>query len=329
MYPFGIHFQLHLNWSSKMLKFKLLFILFVITLLSCKTKSNDKFTDTLTGGVIPIAVDANFEPIIQEELDVFESMYPKAGVVPTYTDEVSAINLLLKDSVRFAITTRPLSTTEENSLKSKKFSPRSYKLATDGVALIINNQNADSLINVRDLQKILTGKVKTWKEIFPTSKLGKLIVVFDNPNSSTVRYAIDSVCKGQPLSKDLNAQKTNLEVINYVSKTPNAIGIIGVNWLSNRKDTTNLSFKNDIRVMSVSSEDVATVGNSYKPFQAYLFYGYYPLSRSVYIILNDPRSSLPSGLTNFMTSDRGQKIILKSGIVPATQPIRIVNIKNE
>jgi phosphate transport system substrate-binding protein len=312
-----------------MLKFKLLSILFVITLLSCQTKSNDKFTDTLTGGVIPIAVDATFEPIIQEELDVFESMYPKAGIVPTYTDEVSAINLLLKDSVRFAVATRPLSTTEENSLKSKKFSPRSYKLATDGVALIINNHNVDSLINVSDLQKILTGKVKNWKEIFPTSKLGKLIVVFDNPNSSTVRYAIDSICKGQPLSKGLNAQKTNLEVINYVSQTPNAIGIIGVNWLSNRKDTTNLSFKNNIRVMSISREDIATVDNSYKPFQAYLFYGYYPLSRSVYIILNDPRSSLPSGLTNFMTSDRGQKIILKSGIVPATQPIRIVNIKNE
>lgn len=312
-----------------MLKFKLFSILFVITLLSCQTKSNDKFTDTLTGGVIPIAVDANFEPIIQEELDVFESMYPKAGIVPTYTDEVSAINLLLKDSVRFAITTRPLSTAEENSLKSKKFSPRSYKLATDGVALIVNNHNADSLINVTDLQKILTGKVKSWKDIFPNSRLGKMVVVFDNPNSSTVRYAIDSICKGQPLSKELNAQKTNIEVINYVSKTPNAIGIIGVNWLSNRNDTTNLSFKNNIRVMSVSSADIATADNSYKPFQAYLFYGYYPLSRSVYIILNDPRSSLPSGLTNFMTSDRGQRIILKSGLVPATQPIRIVDIKNE
>ena len=127
----------------------------------------------------------------------------------------------------------------------------------------------------------------------------------------------------------INAQKTNSEVINFVSQTPNAIGIIGVNWLANRKDTTNLSFKKEIRVMAVSSEVKAINENSYKPYQAYLFYGYYPLSRNIYIILNDPRGALPTGLTSFLTSDRGQRIILKSGLVPATQPVRIVNIKDE
>ena len=308
---------------------KFLSIFFVITLFSCQNKVKDKFTDTYTAGVIPIAVDINFQPIIQEELDVFEAIYPKAGVVPTYTNEGDAINLLLKDSVRLVIATRPLSVNEEASLKSKKFSPHSYKLATDGVALIVNNRNPDSLISVSQIRNILTGQITNWKEIYPKSKLGKIQVVFDNQNSSTVRYAIDSICDGQPLSSKLYAQKTNLEVIDLVSKTPNSIGVIGVNWLGNHKDTTNLSFKNNVRVMAVSSESVATVENSYKPYQAYLFYGYYPLTRNVFIILNDPRSSLPSGLTTFLTSDRGQRIILKSGLVPATQPVRIVHTKEK
>jgi len=306
---------------------KLLSILFVFSLFSCQNKVKDKFTDTYTEGVIPIAVDINFQPIIQEELDVFESMYKNAGVVPTYTNEGDAIDLLLKDSVRLAIATRPLSVKEEASLTSKKFAPRSYKLATDGIALIVNNRNPDSLITVSQIKNILTGKTTNWNEIYPKSKRGKIQVVFDNQNSSTVRFAVDSICKGQPLSTQLNAQKTNLEVIDFVSKSPNAIGVIGVNWMGNRKDTTNLSFKNEVRVMAVSSEDEATVENSYKPFQAYLFYGYYPLTRNVYIILNDPRSSLPSGLTKFLTSDRGQRIILKSGLVPASQPVRIVHTK--
>jgi len=214
------------------------------------------------------------------------------------------------------------------SLVSKKFAPRSYKLATDGIALIINNHNSDSLITVSQIKKILTGKTINWNEIYPRSKLGPILVVFDNKNSSTVRFAIDSICKGEPLSEKMSAQKTNLEVIDFVSKTPNAIGVIGVNWLGNRKDTTNLSFKNEVRVMAVTSENEATVVNTYKPFQAYLFYGYYPLTRSIFVILNDPRSSLPSGLTTFLTSDKGQRIILKSGLVPATQPVRIVHIKD-
>jgi len=310
-------------------KIKIISILFILFLFSCQNKSKDGQTDTYTSGVISIAVDESFQPIIQEELDVFEAMFPLAGIVPHYTNEVDAINKLLKDSVRLAIATRPLSSNETKYLNSKKFYPEAIKLATDGIALIINNQNPDSLISVDDLKKILTGEVKNWKEIYPSSSLGKLQLVFDNPNSSTVRFAIDSICKGKPLSAKLNAQKTNKEVINFVSKTPNAIGIIGVNWLANRKDTTNLSFKEGIRVMAVSSENIATSENSYKPYQAYLFYGYYPLSRNIYIILNDPRGALPSGLTSFLTSDRGQRIILKSGLVPATQPVRIVNIKDE
>ncbi len=104
-----------------MVKFKITSFILIIFLFSCQNKNKDKFTDTYTSGVIPIAVDDNFQPIIQEELDVFEALYPKAGIVPTYTNEVSAINLLLKDSVRVAITTRPLSAKEDAYLKNKKF----------------------------------------------------------------------------------------------------------------------------------------------------------------------------------------------------------------
>jgi phosphate transport system substrate-binding protein len=312
-----------------MYKFRIVLILFVITLVSCQTKSNDKFTDTYTSGTIKIAVDNNFQPIVKEELDVLKAQLPNANIIPIYTDELSAIDLLVKDSVRVVVATRPLSEKELNYLKEKKYFPKSYKLAVDGIALIVNNSNPDTLISVYNLRKILTGQVKQWKEIFPKSKLGKFRVVFDNPNSSTVRYAIDSICIGQKLSEDLNAQHSNEEVINYVSKTPNAIGVIGVNWLNNRKDTTNLSFNNNVRVMSLTNQEVATPENCYKPFQAYLFYENYPLTRTIYVIVNDPRGSLPSSVSNFLTGDKGQRIILKAGLVPATQPVRVVHINDE
>jgi len=215
-----------------------------------------------------------------------------------------------------------------NSFHSRKFYPREIKLATDGIALIVNNQNKDSLISVRDIRRILTGEVTEWKDIYPSSRLKDINLVFDNKNSSTVRFAIDSICRGKELSDKVKALHTNQQVIEYVAKTPEAIGVIGVNWLGNRSDTTNLSFRDEIKVMSVSAADIATPENSYKPYQAYLFYEYYPLTRSIYILLNDPRNALPWGFSSFLTSDRGQRIILKSGLLPATQAVRIVNIKD-
>lgn len=302
----------------------------LLALSACNSKPKDGLTDTYSSGVIAIAADESFRPIVQEEIDVFEGVFPLAGIVPRYTTEVEAVNLLLKDSVRLAITTRTLTSEEINSFHSRKFFPREIKLATDGLALIVNKQNSDTLISVKDIRRILTGGIKQWKEIYPNSRLKNIQVVFDNKNSSTVRFAIDSICGGKPLStSDVKALQTNQQVINYVAQTPDAIGVIGVNWLGNRSDTTNLSFRDEIRVMSVSAEEVATPENSYKPYQAYLFYGNYPLARPIYILLNDPRNTLPWGFASFLTSDKGQRIILKSGLVPATQPVRVVNIKDE
>lgn len=302
----------------------------LIALTACNSKPKDGLTDTYTSGVIEIAADESFRPIVQEEIEVFEGLFPLAGVVPRYTTEVEAINLLLKDSVRLAITTRRLTAEEMNSFHSRKFFPREIKLATDGLALIVNRQNPDTLISVRDIRRILTGEVSNWKSIYPASPAMDITVVFDNKNSSTVRFAIDSVCGGKPLSvSGVKAMNTNQQVIDYVAKTRDAIGVIGVNWLGNRADTTNLSFRKEISVMSVSADDVATPENSYKPYQAYLFYGDYPLARPIYILLNDPRNALPWGFASFLTSDRGQRIILKSGLVPATQPVRVVDVKDE
>ena len=299
-------------------------------LAACNRKPKDGLTDTYTSGVIEIAADESFQPIVQEEIDVFEGTFPLAGIVPLYTTEVDAVNLLLKDSVRLAITTRTLTAEEMNSFHSRKFYPREIKLATDGLALIVNRQNPDSLISVNDIRRILTGEVKNWKEIYPKSPLKEIRVVFDNRNSSTVRFATDSICGGKSLSTtEVKALRTNQQVIDYVAQTPDAVGVIGVNWLGNRSDTTNVSFRDEIRIMFVSAEQKATLENSYRPYQAYLYYGNYPLARPIYILLNDPRNSLPWGFASFLTSDRGQRIILKSGLVPATQPVRIVDVKDE
>lgn len=312
-------------------QFWLIGFVLLVALSACKSKSKDQGpTDTASSGVISIAADQSFEPIIQEEIDVFENLYPLAGIVPRYTTEVEAINLLLKDSVRLAITTRTLTEEELNSFHSRKFYPQTIKIATDGIALIVNRNNPDTLLSVRDFRRILTGGVKEWKQIYPASAMKDIQVVFDNKNSSTVRFAMDSICGGKLLSTgNVSALNTNQQVVDFVAKTPNAIGVIGVNWLGNRSDTTNLSFRDEIRVMSVSTSEDATPDNSYKPYQAYLYYGNYPLARPIYALLNDPRNGLPWGFTAFLTSDKGQRIILKSGLVPATQPVRVVKIKDE
>lgn len=307
-------------------------VVFVMILFfSCSSggKKNDKWDDTITTGVIQIASDECFQPIIESEVEVFESLYQMAGIIPIYTDEINAMDLLLNDSVRLAVVARTLTESEKAAFLNKKRVVREIKVAVDAIALIVNKENPDSVIGIPTLKKILTGEITEWNQINPKSHLGKIEVLFDHRNSSTVRFAIDSICKGTALSENIFAQGSHKAVVDMVSHSKNSIGVIGVNWITNERDSTRLSFLEGVRVMAVSQFEDADADNSYLPFQAYIALGKYPMTRDVYVLLSDPRSGLSSGFASFVASDRGQRIILKSGILPATQPINLVHVRDE
>ena len=164
-------------------KYLLLSAMFLGLLASCQPKPKDGRTDTFNTGSVYITADESFKPIIQEEIDVFESLTPSATINPIYTTEVEAVSLLLKDSVRLAIATRTFTPQELQSFQSRKFMPRAIKVAVDGLALIVNKQNPDTLISVKDIRRILTGETQRWKDIYPNSKLDDIYLVFDNQST--------------------------------------------------------------------------------------------------------------------------------------------------
>lgn len=301
-------------------------------LLSCSDKPKNGRTDTYSKGEISFASDDSFSPIIEEQLDIFGSMYPEAKVKPIYTNELDAVNMLMTEKVWLAITTRNFTPKEKKNLQDRKFMPRAIPLAYDGLALIVNNANPDTCLSVKDIKRILSGEVKNWKDVFPESKLGEFDVVFDNAKSSTVHYCADSILGGKPInSPNITAVKKSEEVVNYVSRHENALGVIGSNWLNDKRDTTNITFNKNIRVVSVSRLDKATPMNSWKPYQYYIFNGNYPLVRTIYALLNDPRNGLPWGFSSFLQSPKGQLIFFKAGLLPTRGELNIreVNVSNE
>ena len=301
-----------------------------ILFAACNHKStSDGYTDTATTGKVAIAVDETFQPIIEAELPVFHAIYKYASIQPRYLSENAAINLLLHDSVRLAIISRPLSAKEMNYFHSKKFFPKEVPVAIDGIAVLVNPSNPDTLLSVSQLRKIMLGEITDWKQLDPKSKLGKIKVVFDNPSSSTVRFVVDSITKTGKLGNQLSAMLYNLDVVDFISGNANAIGLIGVSWISDSRDPKSLSFLNKIKVAAISTEDVPTAKNSFQPFQAYIATGKYPLTRFIYMILSEPRAGLGTGFTSFMASDKGQRIILKTGVLPYIEPVRIVHISKE
>lgn len=311
----------------KIIRNSILFLSLVV-IAACSGKKGSP-EETPTTGTTTVYVDETFLPIITEQEEVFESIYAQADVTTKARPEALVLDALIKDSARAAIITRELNKNELDYFKSKKIFPQQLKIASDAVAIIINNNNTDSLYSLEALKRVFSGDAEQWSDIFPDSKLGKIQVVFDNQYSSTLRVIRDSVCDGQALSGNISAVKSNKDVIDYVKKHKNALGLIGVNWISNSKDSSALSFLKDVTVAYVSRDAEPDIENSYQPFQAYIAMNLYPITRNMYFINCGPYAGLAKGFMSFMASQRGQKIIQKAGLLPATMPLRIVKVNNE
>ena len=301
--------------------------------LACGNKpKNTKAEQDYRRAARYFAADESFSPILDEALNVFRYNNLLDTLEAQYTNEQEAVSKLMKLETWLAFTTRDFTKNEFQNLKDRHYLPRSIVIAYDGLAIIVNNSNPDTCITVKDFKRILRGEAVKWNDIYPKSRLGDIDVVFDNPLSSTVRWCVDSLLGGKEFSApNIGAVKTSAAVIDYVENHDNALGIIGSNWLNDSRDTTNVTFKKNIQVMKVSRMDSATAYNSWRPYQYYLYNGNYPLIRTIYALLNEPRSGLPSGFAHFCRLPKGQLIIQKSGLLPiqAATNVRPIIVSKE
>ncbi len=307
---------------------KSLIILFFLLIFGCGNRSDKKFDETPTRGNVKIAVDESYQLLIDTEIYTFHSIYKYAQINVDYTTETKAFDLFFKDSIRLMIVNRKLTDDQEQNLKKAQIIPRTTKIAYDALALIVNNDNPDTLIRYDQLKDIFTGNLSKWKSINSKSTLGNLAVVFDNNESGNPRYIREKFSVKGKFPSYCYAVKSNEEVINFVKNNKNALGIISVNWISDPHDTISHRFLNELHIVSVGQEgDINGTGEFRKPYQGYIAEGSYPFIREVYAISRETFAGLGSGFISFFAGDKGQRIVLKSGLVPATMPIRLIEIK--
>lgn len=296
----------------------------MVVLFSCNSPTVKNYDDTPTRGEIKIAVDESYQLLFDTEIYTFQSFYKYAKIHAIYEPESEAVKHLLDDSVRFAVMSRELNENEKKYFEEKKLKPRITKIAVDAVALIINNNNPDTNFTLDQIRSLFSGKDTLWNRINSPGKKDPVRIVFDNSGSGNARFIKENLLNNDAFPENCFAVKSNPEVIDYVNKNPNAIGVIGVNWISDRDDSVSVNFLEKVKVVGISN---GKGSNFYRPYQAYMQLGDYPFCRNVYIVSREARAGLGTGFAAFVAGDKGQRIILKSGLVPAIAPVRIIEVK--
>jgi phosphate transport system substrate-binding protein len=284
---------------------------------SCETHENPLAyqTDAHGRGQATIFVEDSYRPLFETSIYTFESQFPKASIKAMYLSEGQIIDGFFANKVKTVCISRDFTKKEKAFLKSRNVEVKSDLLAYDAVALIVHPSNKDTVVSVEQLKSWLSKDGAKWPNSGNPVKM-----VFDRVNSANFNFLVNLSEKKQ-LSSSVYALKSNEEVINYVKSNPNAMGFIGVNWISDQEDIEVMNFLDDIKVLHVSNK---TGEQGFQPYAGTIWTREYPLHREMWLINKGRRAGLNTGFVIFMLGDKGQLLVQKSELVPAKAPVRLI-----
>ena len=143
-------------------------LLALFTFGTCKQNKPDKDTDTQDSGEAVFVSDESFAPILDQELYIFKSSYPKAKPTMVYRSENGVVKMLTADSSRFGFLSRDLTTDELAVIKSHNLSAVVKKFAVDAITIIVNDASPDTAITVGEIRlkrieiSFLTIRTQVW-----------------------------------------------------------------------------------------------------------------------------------------------------------------------
>jgi phosphate transport system substrate-binding protein len=278
----------------------------LMALSACGTSNSvDSPTDTPDQGLVWISADESFQPIVDELLQVYHSQHPDAHIQVHYKPEADCFKDLFTDSIRMVIVTRRPNPQEEKWLTDSVGGiNKSRAVARDGIAVIAHPSQTKKIWSRRELKELLSGKFNN-----------TLIPVVDGLKAtSTVRFLIDSVLRGETPSSKLMAARTSQAVIEYVAEHPDVIGFVGVSWIGNHEDSAQRAWQKRVQILRVANDKFPDYTS--KPDQVNVFTSLYPLTRDITFILKEKHAGLGTGLARFMGSEVGQLIFKRAYLAP-------------
>jgi len=282
------------------------------------TKNNDQ-KETPTSGSLTILSDHGLKLIMENQSYTFQKLYANSKISSEYVTESEAINALFKDSAKVIVINRPLSEKEKNTFNQNNIYPQVLAIAESGIVLISSFESTDSIISMEELKD----KLKNKSILGKNSKQQSNDLVFDKNCNGLTFYFKDSLNEGKNLDSNCFALAGTKELIEYVISHPGSIGVIDYAMISDRDDERCLQILKKVRVLGVSS---SKEGKAFLPDQSNIKTGDYSLKRRVWMIKRSAEFSLGAGFMAFVAGQKGQRMMMKQGMVATFEPGREVEV---
>lgn len=307
-----------------------LFLLFVSWLLFAFSSCNSSAPKTaeerkqvgrykIYKGELSIEADKGIEPVIRQQVEVFSYLHDSVNVSVQYKNEDELLKDFAEKKVGILLLARELTDAERETYKTRDtIYAREMTIAYDAVALIGNPKFSDKELSIEKLQSFFN----------PAQASSNILqLVFDNSQSSCVSHVLNTLGYREKISDKVYALKSVEEVIDYVANNQQVIGFIPFSFLSDVDDEKVKTVLKRIKILSLrgknaKGEDVRVSAN-----QSDIADGSYPLIRTITAVTKFSYSdNLQWLFANFLMKEKGARIFLKAGLIPARMPEREINV---
>ena len=290
-------------------------LIFVIIFIGCG--GTKKEPQTPVSGYITVKGSEEVLPMMMDQAYAFMDLYEKSKVLVLGGGSDAGLAAIFSDSAQIAVSTRPMSNAERERATKAAFVVNEYKIAKDGIAIVVNPKTPVKKLTLEQVANIFSGKIKNWSEVKGPDLPVEVCIWADN--SGTYEYFKDSILRNKDYTKNAWRFATTEDIIKHIDGSLGAVGMISSSRLY--RNWSPLQEESRIKALSIGQDPK---GDFVYPDESTVHSGKYPLVRYIYLYTpNDPKG-LDSGFISYITSSAGQKLIAGNGFVPITIPIKYV-----
>jgi ABC-type phosphate transport system substrate-binding protein len=266
--------------------------------------------DVPTAGHLKTAFDAGDSFVVTQWLDQFQVDYPNAHIEAEFITESGILKAVEQSAIESFYLHRYLDSTEIDALESRGVKVRSVEVAKTSVAVIVGKGSSLGQLSQKEFRERLT-QSGVWVCERTGSELRSAIAYARNGLQDSSIWRVQEAGSLEQLFRVLNAD-------------PMAIGLVSLNVISDKKDARSLQYRSQCKALTL--ENIQT-GEFVGPYQSEIVRNRYPMIQPIVAYDLQGYSGLAAGLMAFISSQPGQIIAKKSGLMPHTQPARTIQLQ--
>ncbi|MCB0731723.1 MAG: phosphate ABC transporter substrate-binding protein [Ignavibacteriae bacterium] len=280
----------------------------LILLSSCKKKEEVEKT------VVSVKGSDTMVNLSQKWAEAYMQKNPNASIQVTGGGSGTGIAALLNSTVDLANASRELKQKEYDRAKELGLSPQEFKVALDGIAVIVHPSNKIDALTVAQLRDIFTGAVTNWKQVGGSDIP---IVLYGRENSSGTYEFFKEHVLGKDEQGNTRDFANSTQVLQgtaalgeAVARDDEGIGYGGVGYFAARTDVKILQVKADD-----ASPAIAPAADGKVNYEA-IWSGDYSISRYLYCYTNGTPDEKIQDFMNFILSKEGQDLVKQMEYIP-------------